>query len=100
MATLSDIKSVHQNGLQSDARSYGPRGFRILDSGGGGSAGEYYYGIHVLAEAVVSAENELGGDDLDTDTLPAGIFIPGVFMQDNITVASGTILCYLTDAVS
>jgi len=56
----------------------------------GTNTGEWY-AIQCLEEASIST-NETNGDDLSSQTLPAGIIIYGSFTS--ITVSSGVIRAY------
>ena len=70
----------------------GQKGFRKLRTGGSSIAGEFYRAITVLADASITLSSE-AGDDLTTETIPAGVTIYGLF--SSITVVSGDVLAYI-----
>ena len=70
----------------------GQKGFRKLRSGTSGTAGEFYRAITVLADASITLSSE-AGEDLNAETIPAGITIYGLF--SSITVVSGDVLAYI-----
>ena len=70
----------------------GQKGFRKLRSGTSGTAGEFYRAITVLADAEITVTSE-AGDDLATETIPAGVTVYGLFSA--VTVVSGDVLAYI-----
>jgi hypothetical protein len=70
----------------------GQKGFRKLRTGSASISGEFYRAITVLADASITVTSE-AGDDLNAETIPAGITIYGLF--SSITVVSGDVLAYI-----
>jgi len=70
----------------------GQKGFRKLRGGTSGASGEFYRAITVLADASITVTSE-AGEDLNAETIPAGITIYGLF--SSITVVSGDVLAYI-----
>jgi hypothetical protein len=70
----------------------GQKGFRKLRTGSASISGEFYRAITVLADASITVTSE-AGEDLNAETIPAGITIYGLF--SSITVVSGDVLAYI-----
>lgn len=98
MAGIEDTINSKRSRLQSPARanelSLGANGFRVVTTSALDNS-EEYYAIYVVAEAVVTATNKLGGDNLTAVTLPAGAVVYGLFDDDTVSASSGTLICYI-----
>jgi len=70
----------------------GQKGFKKLRTGGTSISGEFYRAITVLADASITVTSE-AGEDLNAETIPAGITIYGLF--SSVTVVSGDVLAYI-----
>ena len=70
----------------------GQKGFRKLRTGNTSTVGEFYRAITVLADASITVTSE-AGEDLNAETIPAGITIYGLF--SSVTVVSGDVLAYI-----
>ena len=70
----------------------GQKGFRKFRTGSTSISGEFYRAITVLADASITVTSE-AGEDLNAETIPAGITIYGLF--SSITVVSGDVLAYI-----
>ena len=72
----------------------GQFGFRIIDSDFVPVPGEYYRIIEVLSDgATVSATSIVGGDDLSSKALLAGVKIYGLF--SSVEVETGEVIAYI-----
>lgn len=70
----------------------GQKGFRKFRTGNTSNVGEFYRAITVLADAEITVTSE-AGDDLATETIPAGVTVYGLFSA--VTVVSGDVLAYI-----
>lgn len=91
--SLQDLITGIYTDVGSNSIEYALKGFEIIGALGSGTASTAYHTIHCLEETVISATNNVGGDNLSSTTIPSGTTLKGVFT--NISVTSGNAVCYI-----
>lgn len=91
--TLQDLISSIRTEAGANTIEHALKGFEMINAGGSSTALTAYHTIYFLAETVITATNNVGGDNLSTTTIPAGSTIYGAFTD--ITITSGSAMCYI-----
>jgi len=75
--------------------SFGDKGLRIISASGTSTAGENFCAIQAIETSTISCDIDTTGGDTSITSLAigAGIIIYGNF--DDVSVASGKVICYL-----
>ena len=91
--SLQDLITGIHTEIGANSVEHALKGFELVGASGTGTASTAYHTIHFLEETVITATNNVGGDDLAAVTMPAGAIIYGAFTD--IAVTSGNAMCYI-----
>lgn len=91
--SLQDLISTMHTEAGANNVEHALEGFELIGASGTSTANTAYHTINFLEETVITATNNVGGDDLAAVTFPAGTIIYGAFTD--ISVTSGNAMCYI-----
>lgn len=91
--SLQDLISTVHTEVGANNVEHAMKGFELLSTGGSSTASTAFHTIQFLEDTTITATNNVGGDDLSSKVIPAGVILYGVFTD--VSIIAGDTICYI-----